>query len=183
MGSPSVIRKKDGTMRLCIDNRMLNKVTIKNRYPLPRIDDLLDQMKGTTVFSKIDLRSGYHQLQIKDEDIHKTAFKTRYEHYEFTVLLFGLTNAPTTFMNLINSIFQDCLDKFVLVFIEDILIYSKNEEHQRHLEMILQRLREKKLYGKLSKCAFYQKKIQYLGHIISAQGIAVDPSKIKAIKE
>ena len=141
-------------------------------------------MKGAIVFSKIDLRFGYHQLQIKEEDIYKIAFRARYGHYEFTVLLFGLTNAPVAFMNLMNSIFHDCLDKFVLVFIDDILIYSKNEEeYQRHLEIVLQRLREHKLYGKLSKCAFYQKEIQYLGHIISAQGIAVDPSKIKAIKE
>jgi hypothetical protein len=158
LGAPVLfVRKKDGTMR-CIDYRMLNKATIKNRYPLPRIDDLFDQMKGATVFSKIDLRSRYHQLRIKDEDIHKIAFRTRYGHYEFTVLPFGLTNAPAAFMNLMNSIFHDCLDKFVLVFIDDILIYSKNEqEHQRHLEIVLQRLREHKLYGKLSKCAFYQK--------------------------
>lgn len=153
------VRNKDGTMRLCIDYRMLNKVTIKNRYPLPRIDDLFDQIRGVTVFSKFDLRSGYHQLRIKDEDIHKTAFKTKYGHYEFTVLSFRLTNAPVAFMNLMNNIFQNCLDKFVLVFIDDILIYSKNEEHQRHLEIVLQRLREHKLYGKLSKCAFYQKEI------------------------
>ena len=163
-------------MGLCIDYRMLNKVTIKNRYPLPRIDDLFDQMKGATVFSKIDLRSGYHHLRIKDEDIHKTAFRTRYGHYEFTVLPFGLTNAPEAFMNLMNNIFQDYLDKFVLVFIDDILIYSKNEEeHQRHLEIVLQRLRKHKLYGKLSKCIFYQKEIQYLGHIISTQALVVDP--------
>lgn len=130
------------------------------RYPLPRIDDLFYQMKGAIVFSKIDLRSGYHQLHSKDEDIHKTTFRTRYRHYEFTMLPFGLTNAPAACMNLMNSIFQDCLDKFVLVFIDDILIYSKNEEeHQEHLEKVLQRLREHKLYGKLSKCAFYQKKI------------------------
>ena len=141
-------------------------------------------MKGATIFSKIDLRSGYHQLRIKDEDIHKTAFRTKYGHYEFTMLRFGLTNAPAAFMNLMNSIFQDCLDKFVLVFIDDILIYSKNEEeHQEHLEKVLQRLREHILYEKLSKCAFYQKEIQYLGHIISAQGIVVDLSKIKAIEE
>ena len=123
-GAPVLfVRKKDGTMRLCIDYRMLNKVTIKNRYSLPRIDDLFDQMRGATMFSKIDMRSGYHQLQIKEEDIHKTTFRTRYGHYEFTVLPFGLTNAPTTFMNLMNSIFHDCLDKFVLVFIDDKFLF------------------------------------------------------------
>ena len=125
-GAPMLfLRKKDGTMRLCIDYRMLNKVTIKNRYPLLRIDDLFDQMKGATVFSKIDLRLGYHQLRIKDEDIHKTTFRTRHGHYEFTVLSFGLTNALAAFMNLMNSIFQDYMDKFVLIFIDEILIYSK----------------------------------------------------------
>lgn len=139
-------------------------------------------MRGTTVFSKIGQMSGYHHLCIKDEDIHKVAFRTRYGHYEFTVLPLGLTNTPATFMTLMNSIFQDCLDKFVLVFIGEILIYSQNEEeHQKHLEIVLQRLREHKLYRKLSKCSFYQKEILYLGHIISAQGMVIDPTKIKAI--
>ena len=140
-GAPVLfVRKKYGTLRLCIDYKMLNNVTIKNRYPLPRIDDLFDQMKGATILSKIDLRLGYHQLQIKEKEIHKTTFRTRYGHYEFTVLPFGLTNAPAACMNLMNNIFQDCLDKFVLVFIDDILIYSKNEEeHHRHLEIVLQR--------------------------------------------
>lgn len=170
-GAPVLfVRKNDGTMRLCIDYRMLNKVTIKNRYPLPRIDDLFDQMKGVTVFSKINLRLGYHQLRIKDEEIHKTAFRTKYGHYEFTVFPFGLTNAPTTFMNLMNNIFQDCLDKFVLVYIDDILIYSKNEEdHQRHLKIVLQRLREHKMYGKSSNCTFLSKgNLVFRAHYISS---------------
>ena len=130
-------------MRLCIDYRQLNKMTIKNRYPLPRIDDLFDQLRGATVFSKIDLRSGYHQVRIKDEDIFKTAFRTRYGHYEFVVMPFGLTNTPTTFMCLMNSILSNYLDKFVVGFIDDILIYSKNkQEHGEHLKIILQVLRE-----------------------------------------
>jgi hypothetical protein len=133
------IRKKDGSWRLCIDYCQLNKATIKNQYPLPRIDDLFDQMKGVMVFSKIDLRSGYHQLQIKEEDIPKTAFKMRFRHYEFTVLLFGLTNAPRVFMSLMNGVFREYLDKFVQVFIDDILIYSwMIEEHDEHLSLVLQ---------------------------------------------
>jgi hypothetical protein len=184
-GAPVIfIRKKDGSWRLCIDYRQLNKATIKNQYPLPRIDDLFDQMKGATVFSKIDLRSGYHQLRIKEDDIPKTAFKTRFGHYEFTVFPFGLTNAPGVFMSLMNGVFREYLDKFVQVFIDDILIYSRTtEEHDEHLRLVLQCLREHKLYGKLSKCSFYQSRIHYLGHVISGEGIAVDPAKVEAIME
>jgi hypothetical protein len=184
-GAPVIfIRKKDGSWRLCIDYRQLNKATIKNQYPLPRIDDLFDQMKGATVFSKIDLRSGYHQLRIKEDDVPKTAFKMRFGHYEFTVLPFGLTNAPGVFMSLMNGVFREYLDKFVQVFIDDILIYSRTmEEHDEHLRLVLQCLREHKLYGKLSKCSFYQSRIHYLGHVISGEGIAVDPAKVEAIME
>ena len=142
-------------MRLCIDYRELNIVTIKKKNPLPRIDGLFDQLQGAQVFSKIDLRSGYHQLKIKGEDIPKTAFQTRYGHYEFLVLLLGLTNAPTTFMDLMNRVFHEYLDHFVIVFIDDILIYSKSqEEHEEHLRIVLQILRERKLYAKLKKCEF-----------------------------
>ena len=131
------------TLRLCIDYRQLKKVTVKNKYPLPRIDDLFDQMRGAKVFSKIDLRYGYHQVRIKDEDIHKTAFRTRYGHYEFVVVPFGLTNAPATLMCLMNNVFSKYLDKFVLFFLDDILVYSKNEEeHEEHLRLALQLLRE-----------------------------------------
>jgi hypothetical protein len=157
-GAPVLfVRKKDGTLRMCIDYRQLNKLTVKNKYPLPRIDELFDQVKGATIFSKIDLRSGYHQIQIKDEDIAKTTFRTRYGHYEFVVLPFGLTNAPATFMCLMNSVFHQYLDKFVLIFIDDILIYSRNrKEHEEHLRIALQTLREHQLYGKFSKCDFYK---------------------------
>jgi hypothetical protein len=161
----------------------LNKYTIKSKYPLPRIDDLFDQLRGPKIFSNIDLRVGYHQVRIKEEDIHKAAFRTKYGHYEFVVLPFGLTNAPIVFMCLMNGIFRNYLDKFVMVFLDDILIYSKSEEdHEHHLRLVLQVWIEHQLYAKLSNFSFYQKKIHYLGHIISEQGIAVDPEKIEAIK-
>jgi hypothetical protein len=184
-GAPVIfVKKKDGSLRLCIDYRDLNRATVKNRYPMPRIDDLFDQMKGAAVFSKIDLRSGYHQLRIKEGDIPKTAFRTRFGHYEFIVVPFGLTNAPAVFMSLMNGVFRKYLDRFVQVFLDDILIYSKNErEHEEHLRVVLSCLRENKLYGKLSKCSFFQKEIHYLGHIISGEGISVDPEKVKAIME
>jgi hypothetical protein len=149
------VEKKDGTRRMCIDYRALNEITIKNKYPLPRIEDLFDQLRGANVFPKIDLRSGYHQLRIRPSDIPKTAFITKYGLYEFTVMSFGLTNPPAFFMNLMNSVFMDYLNKFVVVFIDDILIYSQSEEeHVDHLKMVLQRLREHQLYAKLSKCEF-----------------------------
>eukprot|EP00253_Pinus_taeda_P018339 PITA_18339 len=184
-GAPVLfVKKKDGTLRMCIDYRQLNKLTIKNKYPLPRIDDLFDQLKGAKVFSKIDLRSGYHQIRIKEEDIAKTAFRTRYGHYEFVVFPFGLTNAPATFMCLMNSVFHRFLDKFVLIFINDIMIYSRSqEEHEEHLMMVLQTLREHELCAKFSKCDFFKEEIQYLGHVITKEGIAVDPEKIKTIME
>ena len=143
-------------------------MTIKNRYPLPRIGDLFDQIRGATIFSKIDLRSSYHQVRIKDEDIFKTTFQTRYRHYEFVVMPSGLTNAPATFMYLMSNVVSKYLEKFVVVFIDDILVYSKKkEEHDEDLNIILQVLREHQLYAKFNKCDFYKDKIQYLGHIIS----------------
>ncbi|KAL0537623.1 hypothetical protein IC582_026606 [Cucumis melo] len=182
-GAPVLfVKKKDGSMRLCIDYRELNKVTVKNRYPLPRIDDLFDQIQGATVFSKIDLRSGYHQLRIKDADVPKTAFRSRYGHYEFIVMSFGLTNAPAVFMDLMNRVFREFLDTFVIVFIDDILIYSKTEaEHEKHLRMVLQTLRDNKLYAKFSKCEFWLKQVSFLGHVVSKAGVSVDPAKIEAV--
>ena len=152
---------------------------VKNKYPLLRIDDLFDQMKGTKVFSKIDLRYGYHQVRIKDEGIHKTAFRTRYGHYEFVVVPFGLTNALATFMFLMNSVFSRYLDKFVLVFLDDILIYSKNEEHVENSRLTLKLLRKHNLYAGLRKCDFYEDIIHYLGHIISDRGISGDPKRLR----
>ncbi|CAN0827436.1 Transposon Tf2-9 polyprotein [Linum grandiflorum] len=182
-GAPVLfVKKKDGSMRMCIDYRRLNKATIKNRYPLPRIDDLFDKLQGASVFSKIDLRSGYHQLRVAEMAIPKTAFRTRYGHYEFLVMPFGLTNAPAAFMALMNKVFHEYLDHFVIVFIDDILIYSKNKvEHGEHLIIVLQRLREKELYAKFSKCGFWLKEALFLGHIISGQGVEVDPKKIEAV--
>ena len=184
-GAPVLfVKKKDGTLRLCVDYRELNKRTIKNKYPLPRIDDLLDQLQGAGIFTKIDLRSGYHQLRIRKQDIAKTAFRTRYGHYEYVVMPFGLTNAPSVFMEFMNKILMDFLDKFVVVFIDDILIYSKNEEeHAQHLRMVLQRLREHKLYAKLSKCEFWMREVAFLGHVVSEEGVKVDPQKIQAIMD
>ena len=184
-GAPVLfVKKKDGSFRLCIDYRELNKVTIRNKYPLPRIDDLFDQLQGAQVFSKIDLRSGYYQLKIKTEDVPKTAFRTRYGHYEFLVLPFGLTNAPAVFMDLMNRVFRPYLDQFVVVFIDDILIYSKSlQAHEEHLKIVLQILKEKKLFAKLKKCDFWLDRISFLGHVISKDGISVDPKKVEAVVE
>ncbi|KAD3066731.1 hypothetical protein E3N88_34611 [Mikania micrantha] len=169
-------------MRMCIDYRELNKFTIKNKYPLPRIDDLFDQLQGASWFSKIDLRSGYHQLKVREQDIPKTAFRTRYGHYEFLVMSFGLTNAPTAFMDLMNRVCRPMLDRSVIVFIDDILIYSRSEgDHACHLRKVLEMLRREKLYAKFSKCAFWLRGVQFLGHVISPEGIMVDPAKIEAV--
>ena len=169
-------------MRLCIDYRELNKLTIHIQYPLPRIDDLFDQLQGARVFSKIDPRSGYHQLKIRSEDVPKTAFKTRYGHYEFLVMPFGLTNGLAAFMDLMNRIFQPYLDQFVILFIDDILIYSSNkEDHEEHLRVVLQILREHQLYAKFSKCQFWLDSVAFLGDAISVEGVSVDPQKIEAI--
>jgi len=167
-GCPALFVKKDNSLRLYVDYRPLNTVTIKNKYPLPRIDILFDQLVGAKIFSKIDLRSGYHQIKIKPCDIPKTAFSARYGLYEYLVMSFGLINALTYFMYMMNSVFMPKLDKFVVVFIDDILIYSKNEDHAQHLRIVLQRLRDHHLYAKFSKCEFWLDSVKFLGHTISS---------------
>ncbi|WVZ63858.1 hypothetical protein U9M48_013456 [Paspalum notatum var. saurae] len=176
--APFVEKKDPGGKRLCVDYQPLNEVTIKNKYPLPHIDILFDQLAGAKVFSKIDLRSGYYQINIREKDIPKTAFSTRYGLYEYLVMSFGLTNAPAFFMYIMNSVFMNELDKFVVVFIDDILIYSKNEkEHEEHLQIVLNRLREHKLYAKFSKCAFWLKEVTFYRR----RGVAVDPTKVEVV--
>jgi hypothetical protein len=180
-GAPVIfVLKKDGTQRLCMDYRALNEVTVKNKYLWPRIDDLFDQLHGACVFSKINLWSGYHQLKIRECDVPKIAFVSRYGLY--TVMSFGLTNALAYFMYLMNKVFMEYLNKFVVVFIDDILVYSRSkEEHEEHLHLALQKLWENGLYAKLSECEFWMKQVAFLGHAISKGGISVDPSKVKDV--
>jgi hypothetical protein len=176
------VKKKDQSLRMCVDYRPLNEVTIKNKYPLPCIDILFDQLSKDKVFSKIDLRSGYHQIKIRPEDIPKIAFSTRYGLYEYLVMSFRLTNAPAHFMYLMNSVFMQELDKFVVVFIDDILIYSKNEEeHAEHMRIVLSRLREHQLCAKFNKYEFWLKKVPFLGHVLSSDGISIDPTKVQEV--
>ncbi|GJX84119.1 putative reverse transcriptase domain-containing protein [Tanacetum coccineum] len=184
-GAPVLfVKKKYGSFQMCIDYRELNKLTVKNRYPLPKIDDLFDQLQGSRVYSKIDLRSGYHQLRVQEEYIPKTAFRTRYSHYKFQVMPFGLTNTPTVFMDLMNRVCKLYLDKFMIVFIDDILIYSESkEENIEHLKLILELLKMEELYAKFLKCDFWLSRVQFLGHVIDSEGIHVDPTKIESIKD
>src|SRR4051812_5563843 len=184
-GAPCLfVKKKDGTRRLVQDYRGINKKTIKNKYPLPHINDLFEQFNGARVFSKLDLKMGYHQIRVREEDIPKTTFSTRYGLYEFTVMKFGFSNAPLTFMRDMNYLFQEWLDVFVLLYLDDILVYSKSEaEHEEHLWLVLQKLREHRYYAKISKCEFRLDKVNFLGHVISAEGIAVDPDRVRAIQE
>ncbi|GJW23686.1 putative reverse transcriptase domain-containing protein [Tanacetum coccineum] len=177
------VKKKDGALRMCIDYKEMNKLTIKNRYSLPRIDDLFDQLQGACFLSKIDLRSGYHPLRFREEYIPKTVFRTCYGYFEFTVMPFGLTNALAVFMDWMNRVCKPYLDKFVILFIDDILIYSKyEEEHEIHLKTILDLLKGEKLYAKFSKCEFWLKEVQFLGHVVNQDGIHVDPSKVESVK-
>ena len=164
------VKKKDGTFRLCVDHRQLNNMTVKNNYPLPRIDDLFDQLKGESVFSKTCLRYGYHQLKIKDVDVHKTTFRMQYGNYEFLVTPFGLTNAPVAFMDLMNHIFRPYVDRFFVVFIDNILVYSKDrEDHDAHLRVVLETLRKEQLHAKISKCEFWLREVSFLRHIVSEE--------------
>ena len=179
-----VVLKKDGTPRVVIDYRGLNEITVKNKYPLPLMDELFDRVVNAKWFTKIDLRSGFHQIAIRPEDREKTAFRTRYGSFEYTVLPMGLCNAPGTFMQLMNETFADMLDKSVLCFLDDILIYSRTEEeHVQHVRAVLRRLKERKLYGKLSKCEFMQREVEFLGHRIGADGLRMAPDKVGAVRE
>ncbi len=180
-GAPILfVHKKDGTLRMCVDYRALNKATVKNWYPLPRIDDLFDRLSGAKVFSRIDLRLGYYQIQIAEGDKEKIVCRTRYGSYEFLVMPFGLTNAPATFCTLMNDIFREWLDDFVVVYIDDILIYSGSlEGHAEHLQKVFQRLKENKLYTKFKKCKFGVTEMDFLGHRITQEGLKIDDHKVK----
>ena len=184
-GSPILfVRKKDGTLRFCIDYRALNKLTVKNRYALPRTEELFDRLQGAKVFSKIDLESGYWQVRIAEGDIPKTAFRTRYGHFEFMVMPFGLTNAPAAFQAAMNDLFREHLDDFVVVFLDDILVYSKDpSKHLEHLRIVLEKLHQHQFFAKLSKCSFGQESIEFLGHIVGPDGIKMDPKKVEAVRQ
>ena len=178
------VKKKGGELRMCVDYRALNEITIKNRYPLPRIDEIFDQLKTAKYFTKIDLRSGYWQIRVAEKDVQKTAFRTRYGHYEFLVMPFGLTNAPATFQNLMNDVLRPYLDQFVVVYLDDILVYSNTwDEHVAHLRQVLSRLRENALYAKKSKCDFAKSQVEYLGHVVGGGSLRVDPAKIEVVRQ
>ena len=178
------VKKKNGNLRMCIDYRSLNQQTVKSRYPLPRIDDLFDQLQGASIFSSIDLQSAYYQVRLKPEDVPKTAFTTPLGLFEFRVLCFGLTNAPGIFQNIMNDVLGDVIGKFVIVYLDDIVVFSNNQaEHYKHLEVVLQLLREHELYANMSKCKFAQPELHFLSHIVGAQGLRVDPQKVAIVQD
>ena len=177
-----LIQKKDGSWRFCVDYRRLNELTIQNRFPMPVMEEILEELVGSYYFTKLDMRSGYHQVRMHPEDEYKTAFKTHQGHYQFRVMPFGLTNAPATFQYLMNEVLAPFLRKFVMVFFDDILVYSPTlEAHVDHVQRVLEQLRAHKLYMKLSKCSFAQLQLEYLGHIISGAGVSTDPRKTEAM--
>lgn len=177
-----LVQNKDGSWRFCVDYCRLNELTIRNTFPMPVIDELLDELAGAQMFSKLDLRAGYHQIRMRPEDEEKTAFKTHHGHYQFRVMPFGLSNAPATFQCVMNEILQPCLRHFALVFMDDILVYSPSvTEHATHLAAVLTLLQKNDFYVKLSKCSFAQSELEYLGHIVSKDGVATDPRKTEAM--
>ena len=178
------VGKKDGTLRMVVDYRGLNAQTVKNRYPLPRIDELIDSLGGSAVHSSLDLQQGYNQIKIRAEDVSRTAFRTPMGHYEFVVLPFGLTNAPATFQAVMNRIFEPYIGRFVVVYLDDILVFSWNcEEHLKHLETCLDVLRKQKFHAKASKCHWAKSELEYLGHIVSAEGVRMDPKKVSVVRD